>query len=82
MAPVAPRRDKLGVSATCVSGQAAGIRDCNEVNPETLRAGESGNHVTVAAVVARPAQHEDRARVRPALTQRVEVAWPARVMSS
>ncbi len=66
------RRDEFVVCAKCVSRQAGRIRDGNDVNPEPLRAGNAGNHVTVAAVVAGPAQHDDRACVRPALTQRVE----------
>ena len=53
------RRDEFVVRAPGVSLQAGGIRNGNDVNPESLCTGDARNHVTVAAIVARPAQHHE-----------------------
>ena len=53
------RRDELVVCTECVSPQAGGLRDGDGVHAEPLRASDARNHVTVAAIVARPAQHHE-----------------------
>ena len=53
------RSGELVVRTQGVSRQAGGIGNGNDVNPESLRMGDARNHVTVAAIVARPAQDDE-----------------------